>query len=168
MRRFAWEKLHFFKLQIFVTLLAAAYAIEDTAEVAAAKEAFMAAFAKAEAGEHAALAPAAVATAYLADEPEVAAAKAEFMKVFDAYKNGEIPAPVAPAAPVVEAAAPVFSYAAYPQYYNNWNYGAFYNNWAGYGAYPYAHAAYPYAHAGYPYAYAGYPYTVQVAPAKAE
>merc|ERR1712095_22794 len=126
-----------------------------TAEVAAAKEAFMAAFAKAEAGEHAALAPAAVATAYLADEPEVAAAKAEFMKVFDAYKNGEIPAPV------VEAAAPVFSYAAYPQYYNNWNYGAFYNNWAG-------HAAYPYAHAGYPYAYAGYPYTVQVAPAKAE
>merc|ERR1711983_514225 len=81
----------------------------------------------------AAFAPAAVATAYLADEPEVAAAKAEFMKVFDAYKNGEIPAPVAPAAPVVEAAAPVFSYAAYPQYYNNWNYGAFYNNWAGYG-----------------------------------
>merc|ERR1711992_133810 len=142
------------KAFIFVTLLAAAYAIEDTAEVAAAKEAFMAAFAKAEAGEHAALAPAAVATAYLADEPEVAAAKAEFMKVFDAYKNGEIPAPVAPA-------APVFSYAAYPQYYNNWNYGAFYNNWAGYGAYPYAHA-------GYPYAYAGYPYTVQVAPAKAE
>merc|ERR1711992_429477 len=138
------------KAFIFVTLLAAAYAIEDTAEVAAAKEAFMAAFAKAEAGEHAALAPA-----------EVAAAKAEFMKVFDAYKNGEIPAPVAPAAPVVEAAAPVFSYAAYPQYYNNWNYGAFYNNWAGYGAYPYAHAAYPYA-------YAGYPYTVQVAPAKAE
>ena len=141
--------------------------------MAAAKEAFMAAFAKAEAGEHAALAPAAVATAYLADEPEVAAAKAEFQKVFDAYSNGEIPAPVAPAAPV---AAPVVSYAAYPQYYNNWNAaynaygynGAYYNNWAGYGAYPYAHAAYPYAHAGYPYAYAGYPYTVQVAPAKAE
>merc|ERR1712004_5653 len=145
-------------------LLAAAYAIEDTAEVAAAKEAFMAAFAKAEAGEHAALAPAAVATAYLADEPEVAAATAEFQKVLDAYSNGEIPAPVAPAAPV---AAPVVSYAAYPQYYNNWN-AAYYNNWAGYGAYPYAHAAYPYAHAGYPYAYAGYPYTVAVAPAKAE
>merc|ERR1712004_666254 len=116
------------KAFIFVTLLAAAYAIEDTAEVAAAKEAFMAAFAKAEAGEHAALAP----------------------------------APVATAAPV---AAPVVSYAAYPQYYNNWNAaynaygynGAYYNNWAGYGAYPYAHAAYPYAHAGYPYAYAGYP-----------
>merc|ERR1711860_315473 len=102
----------------------------------------------------------------LAAEPEVAAAKAEFQKVFDAYSNGEIPAPVAPAAPV---AAPVVSYAAYPQYYNNWNAaynaygynGAYYNNWAGYGAYPYAHA-------GYPYAYAGYPYTVAVAPAKAE
>ena len=92
-------------LQIFATVLAVAAAIplEDTEEVKAAKAEFAKAFAAAEAGEHAALRPAPVATAYLAEEPEVAEATAAFMKVFDAYKAGEIPLPVAP----VHEVAPV-------------------------------------------------------------
>merc|ERR1712036_178285 len=52
--------------------------LEDTAEVKAAKEAFMAAFAAAEAGDHAALAPVQGPLEYLADTEEVAAAKAAF------------------------------------------------------------------------------------------
>lgn len=137
--------------------VAAAVPIEDTPEVAAAKEAFLAAFAQAEAGDHASLAPAPVASAYLADEPEVAEAKAAFMKTFDAYKNGEIPAPVAPAAPVIAAApAPIVAYNA-PYYYNN-----YYANWAGYPYHGLGYAGYPYAaYAAHPYAY-GYP-TVTIA-----
>merc|ERR1712079_347675 len=96
------------KAFIFATVLAVAAAIplEDTEEVKAAKAEFAKAFAAAEAGEHAALRPAPVATAYLAEEPEVAEATAAFMKVFDAYKAGEIPLPVAPvheAAPLKQA-----------------------------------------------------------------
>merc|ERR1712141_283484 len=152
------------KAFIFCTLLAFASAspLEDTPEVAAAKEAFMAAFAAAEAGEHAGLAPAQVATAYLADDAAVAEAKAAFMKSFAAAEAGEhaalAPAPVE-ALPVPEPVAPVATVAA--PYFN------------GYYGYPYAHAAYaPYYHhaAAYPYAYghyAGYPY-VTVAAAKSE
>merc|ERR1711884_114010 len=115
------------KAFIFATVLAVAAAVplEDTEEVKAAKAEFAAAFAAAEAGEHAALRPAAVATAYLADLPDVAEAKAAFQAVFDKYAAGEVALPVA---------AP---------YWNNY-----------YGGYPYAHAGYPYAHAGYPYAHA--------------
>lgn len=142
--------------QIFAAILsvAAAIPVEDTPEVAAAKAEFMKAFAAAEAGQHASLAPAPVASAYLADEPEVADAKAAFMKTFAAYEAGEIPLPEAPAAPVV--AAPVVSYAA-PYYYNN------YYNWA--GAYPYAYGGYPYAYGAYPYLGYGLPTVVA---AKAE
>merc|ERR1711997_1062754 len=146
--------------------------IEDTEEVKAAKAEFATAFAAAEAGEHAALAPAPVATAYLADLPEVTEAKDAFRVVFDKYAAGEIPLPVAPVhevKPVVAApvAAPVAIAAPVAAPY-----------WP--GAFPYAHTAYaghygyPYAHAGYAgYAgyYGAYTYalpTVAVAPAKAE
>ena len=153
-------------MQVFATLLAVAAAspIDDTPEVKAAKEAFNAAFAAAEAGEHAALAPEQVATAYLADVPEVSDAKAAFMKTFDAYANGEIPAPVAPAAPVVPA--PVVSVAA-PYLYNNYygypaaHYG-YYNN-AAYGLNPYHYGGY----AAYPYTY-GLPVLAAAPAAKEE
>merc|ERR1712156_776008 len=153
------------KAFIFATVLAVAAAIplEDTEEVKAAKAEFAKAFAAAEAGEHAALRPAPVATAYLAEEPEVAEATATFMKVFDAYKAGEIPLPVAP----VHEVAPV---AVAAPYWNNY-YGAIpaYAH-AGYAGYPYAGAyAHPYLHGIH--GYHGYPYalpTVAVAPAKAE
>merc|ERR1712010_451528 len=133
--------------------VAAAVPIEDTPEVAAAKAEFAAAFAAAEAGEHAALAPVQGATAYLADLPEVAEAKAAHTAVFDAYTAGTVALP----------AAPPVAIAAYPYAHH---YGA-------YGAYPaYAHAAYagPYAGAyGHPaYAFGGYPYALPVAAAKAE
>merc|ERR1712142_1159707 len=165
------------KAFIFATwvAVAAAIPIEDTEEVKAAKAEFATAFAAVEAGEHAALAPAPVATAYLADLPEVAEAKDAFRVVFDKYAAGEVALPVAPvhevapvAAPAVApvaVAAPVvapYLHAAYPYAHAH-------------AGYPYAHAAYPYAHAAYPYAHAGfygaYPYalpTVAVAPAKAE
>merc|ERR1711963_399620 len=69
-------KLHktiIMKALIFATLVALASAspIEDTPEVAAAKAEFQAAFDAATAGEHAALAPAPVATAYLVAAPQV-------------------------------------------------------------------------------------------------
>ena len=83
--------------------VAAAVPLEDTDEVKAAKAEFAAAFAAAEAGEHAALRPAAVATAYLADLPDVAEAKAAFQAVFDKYAAGEVALPVAP----VHEVAPV-------------------------------------------------------------
>merc|ERR1712112_629944 len=116
--------------------IAAAVPIEDTPEVAEAKAAFNAAFAAAEAGEHAALRPDAlhpvnndvqapqIASAYLDDAEEVAAAKAAFQAAFDDAAAGglaakQAPAPVhvipAPAplaaapAPVVAAAAPVLA-----------------------------------------------------------
>merc|ERR1712079_177510 len=72
-------------------------------EVKAAKAEFAAAFAAAEAGEHIALRPAAVASAYLADFPDVAEAKAAFQAVFDNYAAGEVALPVAP----VHEVAPV-------------------------------------------------------------
>merc|ERR1711973_924140 len=96
-----------------------------------------AAFAAAEAGEHIALRPAAVASAYLNDDADVAEAKAAFQAVFDKYAAGEVALPVAPVAPAAAVIAAPY-----------WH-----------GAYPYAHAAYP-AYAGYAgYAgYYGYPY----------
>merc|ERR1719394_1175289 len=133
---------------------AAGVPLEDTAEVKAAKADFMAAFAAAEAGEHAALAPAPVEalpaaelvqipSSYLADEPEVLAAKADFMAAFAAAEAGEhaalapkpvealpVPAPVALPAAVAHPAA----------YWGGY----------GYGAYPYAYGAYPYGYAGLP------------------
>ena len=87
------DRLFLFQLIASVLAVATALPIEDTAEVAEAKAAFNAAFAAAEAGEHAALAPvnadtqaAQIATAYIADTEDVAAAKADFMKYFDALE----------------------------------------------------------------------------------
>merc|ERR1739838_469968 len=108
--------------------------IEDTEEVKAAKVTFNAAFAAATAGEHIALRPAAVASAYIDDAADVAEAKAAFQAVFDKYATGAVALPVAPVHEVPAVVAPVAPY---------WH-----------GAYPYAHAGYPYAHAGYPYAHA--------------
>merc|ERR1712112_387094 len=103
--------------------IAAAVPIEDTPEVAEAKAAFNAAFAAAEAGEHAALRPDAlhpvnndvqapqIASAYLDDAEEVAAVKAAFD---DAAAGGlatkQAPAPVhVIPAPAPLAAAPVLA-----------------------------------------------------------
>merc|ERR1711973_172640 len=108
-----------------------------------------AAFAAAEAGEHIALRPAAVASAYLNDDADVAEAKAAFQAVFDKYAAGEVALPVAPVhevapvetVPAVAPVAPAAAVIAAPYWH---------------GAYPYAHAAYP-AYAGYA-GYYGYPY----------
>merc|ERR1712117_658248 len=71
------------KFLIALCLVASAMAIEDTAEVAAAKAAHAAAFAAA-----------AVASAYLDDTADVAAAKAAFAAAFDsAEKIAALPAP---------------------------------------------------------------------------
>merc|ERR1712189_124358 len=111
---------------------ASAMALEDTADVKAAKATFNAAFMAAEAGEHAALAPAPVASAYLADAADVAAAKADFAAAFAAAEAGEY------AAPFYNG----FYNGVYP--YAAGYYGGYYP-YAGYGAYPYAFAPYPYA-----------------------
>merc|ERR1711920_1195999 len=91
----SWNSI-IMKAFIFATLLAVAVPLEDTAEVAAAKVAFAKAFAAAEAGDHAALAPVQGPTAYLADLTDVADAKAAFQASFDQFANGEVPLPVAP------------------------------------------------------------------------
>merc|ERR1711892_119698 len=131
--RFSGTSTNMFKL-IIASLLAFATAlpIEDTADVAAAKAEFNAAFA--EAGEHAALAPVnadaqavQIAAAYLADAEEVAVAKAAFQAAFDDAAAGGLSA--------LQAAAPVHDIPA-----------------------PAPLAAVPVVAAGYPYAYAGYPY----------
>merc|ERR1719308_447184 len=162
--------------------LAAAAPLEDTAEVAAAKEAFNAAFAAAEAGEHAALRPdalhpvnndvqaAQIGASYLDDVEDVAAAKAAFQAAFDDAAAGGLAAKQAPApvhvlpapAPLVAApvvAAPAIAYAglhhaAYPYAFNHLGY-------AGYAGYPY-HAGV----VGYPYA--GLPIVAAAAPAAEE
>merc|ERR1712029_1233 len=142
-----------YKLLIASALaVATALPIEDTAEAQEAKAVFNAAFAAAEAGEHAALAPvnadtqaAQIATAYIADTEEVAAARGLAAKQAPAPVH-EIPAP----APLVAAAPAVLPatvpYAAYPGVYG---YGL--NGLNVVGAYPgvYAHGL---AYAGYPYA----------------
>merc|ERR1712027_78919 len=130
------QTLKMYKLLIASVLAAAtALPIEDTADVAAAKAEFSAAFAAAEAGEHAALAPvnsdtqaAQIATSYIADTEDVAAAKAAFQAAFDDA------APVATALP----------FAGYPYGVNALNV---------LGAYPGYAAGLPYA----AYPYAGYP-----------
>merc|ERR1711988_1570009 len=137
------------KAFIFATVLAVAAAvpIEDTDEVKAAKAEFAAAFAAAEACEHIALRPAAVASAYLNDDADVAEAMAAFQAVFDKYAAGEValpvapvhevPAVVAPAVAPVAVAAPYWN-AAYP------NAAAAYTGYAGFAGYY-----------GYPYGYYG-------------
>jgi len=130
------------KAFIFATVLAVAAAvpIEDTEEVKAAKVTFNAAFAAATAGEHIALRPAAVESAYIDDAADVAEAKAAFQAVFDKYAAGEVALPVAPVHEVPAVVAPALAPVAI----------------AAPVAAPYWHGAYPYAHAGYPYAHAAY------------
>merc|ERR1712128_181004 len=175
MGRFSGTSTNMYKL-IIASLLAVATAlpIEDTAEVAEAKAVFNAAFAAADAGEHAALAPvnadgqaAQIAAEYLADAEEVAAAKAAFQAAFDDAAGGlaakQAPAPVHTiAAPAPLAAAPALA-AGIP-------YGISALN--ALGGYPYAGLPVAGLPAGLPYAglpfglpYAGLPV---VAPAKAE
>ena len=74
--------------QIFTTVLAVAASVplEDTVEVKVAKAEFSKAFARAQAGKHAELAPS---PTYLADLPEVAQARDEFRAVWDMYAAGE-------------------------------------------------------------------------------
>merc|ERR1712117_816857 len=143
------QTLKMYKLSIASVLAAAtALPIEDTADVAAAKAEFSAAFAAAEAGEHAALAPvnsdtqaAQIATSYIANT-EVDAAAAGGLAAKQA------PAPVHTiTAPAPLAAAPVATalpFAGYPYGVNALNV---------LGAYPGYAAGLPYA----AYPYAGYP-----------
>merc|ERR1711997_214542 len=187
------------KAFIFATLLAVASAIplEDTAEVKAAKEAFAKAFADAEAGAHAKLAPVQGPTMYLADTEEVAAAKAEyashitvqgdaayladlpevaeakaaFKATFDKFANGEVPLPVAPVhtvTPVVNALpAPVAAPVLAAPHYYNGYYGHA-GAYAGYPGYA-GYAGHLGGYYGHHAGYAGYPfgYPVVAAPAAA-
>merc|ERR1712112_510418 len=147
--------------------IAAAVPIEDTPEVAEAKAAFNAAFAAAEAGEHAALRPDAlhpvnndvqapqIASVYLDDAEDVAAFQAAFD---DAAAGGlaakQAPAPVhvipAPAplpaapAPVVAAAAPVLATQPFT--------GGFPIHGLGYAGLPYTGLGLGYNGLGFPYA----------------
>ena len=153
--------------------VAAAAPVEDTAEVAAAKASFKAAFDIAEAGEHAALAPvnndvqaAQIANAYLDDTVDVAEAKAAFDAEFKSVAAGGLAAKQAPA-PVHEVAEPMkvaavpfaapVTYAhAIPAYHPQ----VYSNVLAHHAVYPYA--AFNYAH--YPYTYGlHYPMVVPAA-----
>merc|ERR1712055_44587 len=185
LRRFSGFNTNMYTLIATLLAVASALPIEDTADVLAAKETFNAAFAAAEAGEHAALAPvntdaqaAQITAEYLADAEEVAAAKAAFKAAFDDAAAGglaakQAPAPVAPAIAPLPLAAPAVA-AGIP-------YGVSALNVL--GGYPYAGlpagglpAGLPYAGlpaAGLPYAglpYAGLPYAglPVIAPAKTE
>merc|ERR1712242_535394 len=170
------------KFLVVLSLVASAFAspIEVTPEVADATAAHLAAHAAASAGEHAALAPAAVATSYLADAEDVAAAKAEFEKFFKAAEAGTpiIPAlpeaPVAVAAPVA-AALPAHYYGlgAYNGYPYNGVYGGYYNglyNGVYNGAYNGLYnGLYAHGYTGYPFNYLPYQLTAPVvAEAKSE
>merc|ERR1712066_474387 len=83
--------------------VAAGLPIDDTAEVAAAKAEFQAAFDMAVAGAHSGLAPVnndiqaeQIASESLADSEDVAAAKAEFQAAFDSAAAGGLAAKQAP------------------------------------------------------------------------
>merc|ERR1712066_564455 len=149
------ETTTMYKLLIASVLaVATSLPIEDTAEVAAAKEVFNAAFAAAEAGEHINLRPvnddaqaAQIATSYIADSEDVAAAKAAFQAAFDDAAAGGLAAKQVPAA--LPLAAPnALPFAGYPYGVNALNV---------LGAYPGYAAGLPYATnianiATYPYA----------------
>merc|ERR1711931_441528 len=139
------------KFLVALCLVASAMALEDTADVKAAKASFNAAFTAAKAGAHASLAPVQGPVAYLADSADVAAAKADFAAAFAAAEAGEhaalAPKPVeALPAPALPAYAAPFYGGFYNGYYpyTAGYYGGYYP-YAGYGAYPYAFAPYHYA-----------------------
>merc|ERR1711973_279624 len=165
------ETTTMFKLLIASVLaVATSLPIEDTAEVAAAKEVFNAAFAAAEAGEHINLRPvnddaqaAQIATSYIADSEDVAAAKAAFQAAFDDVAAGGLAAKQAPA-PVhevpVPAALPLAAPNALP--FAGYPYGV--NALNVLGAYPGYAAGLPYATNIATYPYAGLP-VIAAAPA---
>merc|ERR1712168_626837 len=125
------------KFLVALCLVASAMALEDTADVKAAKASFNAAFHAAQAGAHAGLAPVQGPTVYLADSADVAAAEA-------GEHAALAPKPVEP---LLMPALPAYAAPFYGGFY-----GGYHN-----GFYPYAHgAAYPYAYGGYPYAFAPY------------
>merc|ERR1711994_1079517 len=76
------------KFLVALCLVASAMALEDTADVKAAKASFNAAFHAAQAGAHAGLAPVQGPTVYLADSADVAANKAGFAAAFAAAETG--------------------------------------------------------------------------------
>merc|ERR1711902_448944 len=143
-----WTQLfNMYKLVIASVLaVASSLPIEDTADVAAAKEAFNAVFADAEAGGLAAKQAAQIADSYLADDEAVAAAKAEFLAAFaDAEAGGlaakQAPAPVHEIPAPAPLAAPALPYAGYPYGINALNVLGAYPGYAAglpYAAYPYA------------------------------
>merc|ERR1711937_120630 len=135
--------------------------LEDTADVAAAKAEFKAAFAAAEAGEHASLAPvnndiqaAQIGASYLDDTEDVAAAKAAFQAAFDDAAAGGLAAKQEPApAHLAAIAAPAVYHAGYPLTALN--------------AVPFGVHGLGYAGLHYPYAglhLAGYPVVAAAAP----
>merc|ERR1712121_1897 len=128
------------KFLIALCLVASAMALEDSADVKAAKASFNAAFKAAQVGAHASLAPVQGPVAYLADSADVAAAKADFAAAFAPKPVEALPAPALPA-----YAAPFYGgfYNGYYPYAAGY-YGGYYP-YAGYGAYPYAFAPYHYA-----------------------
>merc|ERR1711988_1719243 len=156
---------------VFAALLATAAAIpiDDTADVAAAKAAFQAAFDDAVAGGLAAKQAAQIGSEYLADDAAVAEAKAAFQAAFDDAAAGGLAAKQAPA-PVHEVPVPApLTVAAAPALVNP--YISALNTLP--AAYPYglAHAGLGYAGLGYAglgYPYAGLPLVAAAAPAAEE
>merc|ERR1712117_551596 len=105
-----WKQTSVMFRLVFVIAVAVAAPLEDTAEVAAAKEEFQALFDAAVAGDHAALAPVnndvqadQIANSYLDDAEDVAEAKAKFAAAFEDAAAGGLAALQAPA-PVHEVA----------------------------------------------------------------
>jgi len=138
------------KFLALLSLAASAFAspIDLTPEVALATEQHLAAHAAATAGEHAVLAPAQVASAYLSDAEDVAAAKAEFEKLFKAAEAGTPIVPALPALPVAPVAHAVLPGHVYGNYYGNYFGG--YPGYAGLVGTPYqgVYNSY-YGHPGY-------------------
>merc|ERR1712098_556512 len=181
LRRFSGSTSNMYKLLVCSFLaMAAAAPIEDTPEVTEAKATFKAAFAAAEAGEHAALRPDAlhpvnndvqapqIASAYLDDVEEVAAAKAEFQAAFDDAAAGGLAAKQAPApVHVIPEPAPVLATHPYA--------AGFPIHGLGYAGIPYAaglvHHGLAYNTIGYHglgFPYAGLPVVAAAAPAAEE
>ena len=166
-------------LQIFCLSVAAALPVEDTVEVQQARSNFMAAFAAAESGDHAMLAPVnndvqapQIANAYIADTEDVMKAKEDFDVVFKNVEAGglaEMQAPAPEGYSMPEMKTPMV-YSHHMPYYNMYHHNL---------VYPTTHLTYnamhPVTYAGlHPVNYAAtYPYTYTLplqymAPVKSE
>jgi len=148
---------------IFAVLfsIAAALPLEDTAEVAAAKEAFATVYKSVEAGEHINLRPvnndvqaAQIPNMYLDDTVDVAKAKDEFLTEFRSVEAGGLMAKQAPAPevqvvevpePVVHKVAPNMVYSVMPHYNMYYNHLPLTYKVAAPSVYTYPYAlSYPY------------------------